>query len=315
MAKFFCLFILLITLHFSCTHEHSQHIPSEIRSYVDEFSSDAKDKGIDIDLKNFTLDVSFTSLPDAEGRCYFDGNKVQIDSNFWNRSNQIQRRFIVYHELGHCILDRRHDNTTLPNGECKSLMRGDVYNCSENLVSEKWWDYYLSELFVNNEELPAWYDLNEIPASVFIINFEKLDTTLAIDPDLERTKDLNCQLKLNPSENFQITFEYKDFPIGIIPKIKTNYFEFHQSFYGASLYLNYKNPVDPNSKMEIYSNESISFTDRNIKLTVKYKDNLMYFFTNNKLIHVSDIDFDSPISIYNLNFNFDTSVIIESGNI
>jgi hypothetical protein len=305
------IFISIFLLN-SCFHENSQSIPKELNSYVEDFFSDAIDNGINIKLEDFSLDISFTNLPESDGRCFFHGNKVLIDSIFWRNANSLRRKWLIYHELGHCVLDRRHYDETFINGECKSIMR-ENYDCSENLVSQKWNEYYLKELFVHNENLPYWYNLNEIPSTFYSTNYEKLDTVLLVEKDLERTLDLNYRFKLDPNKDFQISITYNNRPVGIVPKIRTEDFNFSVYTRGMEITLRYDDS-SPNSLHEIYSNkQEMLATD--IVLKVKYKNGILFFFVNDKLVHSSDYSFEKSISIYNLNFKYDTPISIEAGNI
>jgi len=53
-------------------------------------------------------------------------NDIAIDREVWDRSNESSKEWLVYHELGHCVLDRSHRNDRFENGMWKSLMRGDL---------------------------------------------------------------------------------------------------------------------------------------------------------------------------------------------
>lgn len=312
--KYICIFFYIILFNISCTHEPKQTIPVELQQYVDEFFKDARQKGINIDLTDFNLDISFANLPGADGRCYFSGNKVIIDSIFWKQAHPLRRRALLYHELGHCILNRRHENAQHRNGECKSIMRAD-YDCSENFVSEKWWDYYLNELFTSNQELPTWYDWNEKTTSTYIKNYENFDTTLYVDVNLERTPDLMYNFKLDHTKNFQISLHYHNFPIEIVPKIRTKFLQLSASSRYISIDFNYNFPFDYNLDMDVFRKTFETSSNQDIILTIKYKDKLLFFFVNQTLVHVCNYTITEPVSLYNINYKQPTPIQIEAGNI
>lgn len=309
--KIFNAFLLFILLN-SCTYDHYHIIPDEVEPFVNEFFQDAIRYGKNISLDDYVLNISFTNLNEADGRCHFDGNKILIDSYFWNNASQYNKRWLIYHELGHCILDRRHDDSSFPNGECKSIMRGG-FDCSENNVSELWWDYYLDELFKGKNNLPAWYDLNAKPALNYTSNYEKWDTTLMVDTNgLERTPDLLWTFGIDYTKDFQLVFYYPDPVHGIVPKLKTKSFVFSSNDTGTSIY-QYLSSDTQLSQIEIY--DSHESHGKSAKFTLKYKDKLVYFFKNDELIHICEYEFKQPLEIYNLNFRENTFLEIEAGNI
>ncbi|MFN8338496.1 MAG: hypothetical protein U0T36_05700 [Saprospiraceae bacterium] len=308
--KIFNVFLLFILLN-SCTYDHYHIIPDEVEPFVNEFFQDANRYGKNISLDQYMLNISFTNLNEADGRCYFDGNKILIDSYFWNNANQYIKRWLIYHELGHCILDRRHDESSFPNGECKSIMRGG-FDCSENIVSKLWWEYYLDELFNGKNSLPDWYDLNAKPVLNYTSNYEKWDTTLMVDNGLERTPDLLWTFTLDYKKDFQLVFYYPGPSKGIVPKLKTKSFLF-SSFYNRIVIYQYLSNDNDLNQTEIFESKNNNGGDT--KLTMKYKGKLLYFFKNDALIHISEYEFKQPIEIYNLNFRENTVIEIEAGNI
>ncbi len=61
----------------------------------------------------------------------------------------------MFHELGHAILQRAHDNSTLPNGDYKSIMVPEPTILYNEYTPEKR-IYYLDELFGVLSGLPSW---------------------------------------------------------------------------------------------------------------------------------------------------------------
>lgn len=84
-------------------------------------------------------------------RLWYDGRReIIISEQFYNdtKDDTLLLQATVFHELGHCVLDRDHDWEKTSNGErtiYKSLMYPYVFNSST--VYEDNYDYYHDELF------------------------------------------------------------------------------------------------------------------------------------------------------------------------
>ena len=89
-----------------------------------------------------------------DGVCYTygDGSKeIIIRQSFWNSASAIQRRVLVFHELGHCALGRAHDNETVEHSgkTYKASMMNEVIPSSMHFLSAE--NEYLTELFTLNK--------------------------------------------------------------------------------------------------------------------------------------------------------------------
>jgi len=49
---------------------------------------------------------------------------ILLDRKRWAQLDLPAQEALLFHELGHCLLDRRHDNRIVATGEWHSLMRG-----------------------------------------------------------------------------------------------------------------------------------------------------------------------------------------------
>jgi hypothetical protein len=110
------------------------------------------------------------------GQClvYDDANLIVVDSTFWANASDFNRRSVIFHELGHCLLGRPHktifyqglyknygstispdwDFMTHPNWPL-SLMH-NTYVKQDQLKSE--FDYYIRELFGEGGGVEANYN-------------------------------------------------------------------------------------------------------------------------------------------------------------
>lgn len=124
-------------------------IDKEFRSYHDEFMMDALKFGV---VPNFAFNVTiFSSLiaPKA-GRCFPYFNLVRINRNIWNNRSKDLRRILLYHEWGHCILNRGHSKlkVSLDTLKCPITIMypsiDDTGMCFKYLNG-----WYMEELFTN----------------------------------------------------------------------------------------------------------------------------------------------------------------------
>ena len=122
--------------------------------YFQSFEQEAQERGLFFVLKDLNIQGLIEHIDEASvaGHCKYGShidNEVTIDSGFWSRSNNTLREFVVFHELGHCVLLRDHDESVLSNGTCESLMRSGVQDCRDNYNTATR-DRYLDELFSEN---------------------------------------------------------------------------------------------------------------------------------------------------------------------
>lgn len=82
----------------------------------------------------------------AVGLCnYSPGHAaVTLSSPTWKNGSDTLREMLVFHELGHCLLGRSHDNARLSSGQPESLMNAVLFDEKTYLANR---DQYLKELF------------------------------------------------------------------------------------------------------------------------------------------------------------------------
>jgi len=80
---------------------------------------------------------------------YSDGKKaIEIKREFWDRSHDFDRQVLINHELGHCRLNRDH-NDSVHEGVKLSVMHSEaVYGT----LYDHYRSFYDTELFSNNVE-------------------------------------------------------------------------------------------------------------------------------------------------------------------
>lgn len=160
------LLLFLSILIVSCNSlETEVTIDPALQPYVDQFLIEAQNRGVNIDLQENGLIMQFeedVSTADYSGICRYriGTNEVGIDKEVWGRLDEVERDRLIYHELGHCVLDRGHRNDKFDNNIWVSLMRGDPLSGIELRMPVCYvWDrtsYYLDELFDEGVTAPEW---------------------------------------------------------------------------------------------------------------------------------------------------------------
>jgi len=170
-----CYLACIVFMIFGCASkddfEAVYDVPEEFEPIVETFIIEAASRGVDLTINNLIIRYDDSLEDNVCGR----SNTMDNDPGFQkiiliNTSkcwlNDQQKEALVFHEMGHCILGRSHDETLLPNNAPKSMMVKDdisVYSgciyalggdTSCNKTSRR--EYYLDELFDENTPVPDW---------------------------------------------------------------------------------------------------------------------------------------------------------------
>ncbi|NND34913.1 MAG: hypothetical protein HKN76_20170 [Saprospiraceae bacterium] len=152
-------FFLLMAffLIFSCQKESritEAYVDDELSQLFDQFVQEGLQRGVIIDFVKTPVEGFLDSSLGASvtGQCQHDSNnpdRVLINRSYWNRVTELQKEFLVFHELGHCYLQRSHLDDKNDRGECMSIMHSSSSAC-ENAYSLETRASYLDELFNSN---------------------------------------------------------------------------------------------------------------------------------------------------------------------
>lgn len=119
--------------------------------YFQAFQEEGERRGVSIDLaiSNISGEIAVIEEEGVAGTCLYGShitNHVTIDQAYWLRARDIEREYVVFHELGHCFLLRDHNDDFDRNGICVSVMHSGLTSCRNayNITNR---DYYLDELF------------------------------------------------------------------------------------------------------------------------------------------------------------------------
>jgi hypothetical protein len=144
--------VILLLVAYSCGKRQDlkrqfTSIHEDLQPYVDFYENE---KGSSL---NQSIGMGFKSLPYLNkektrkyvGICYefWNGEKeIHIDTEFWYNSTESQKRLLMLHELGHCDLDRDHEERLGVNGKPISIMFPSLFDWGENEEG------YIRELFL-----------------------------------------------------------------------------------------------------------------------------------------------------------------------
>lgn len=139
------------------TESISANIPSALAPYFETFREKALENNLIIDYEsaNITAEIKSINEGSVAGTCSTNGHDLRhitIDQNFWDQASHLLREMVVFHELGHCVLGRGHEESAFSNGICRSIMRSGLGTCRDAYIPQNR-DYFIEELFSSVEGL------------------------------------------------------------------------------------------------------------------------------------------------------------------
>ncbi len=180
------------------------------QKYVDRFIEEGANRGYNIDFSDTGLSLQFGTIPqDAAGICSELGSgtsgnhNIEIRKTYWESLTDTWKERLIFHELGHCELNRPHDNQVLSNGDWKSIMRGDPLPPDKTPIVNYTGtrrEYYIDELFNPSTPAPGWLNFS-VPFSDVT---EDQRTQIFSTSDVEEFEELTT---LTREDNFDIEVE------------------------------------------------------------------------------------------------------------
>ncbi len=147
------LFPFLFISFLSCQKEDNLIAPEvdeRLIFFFESFKQEGMLRGQNMTLAKVTGSITDIDTEGVLGRCNQNtsGSKhLVIDSLFWAKSDLLQKEYVIFHELGHCALDRRHLDTKNKDGTCVSMMQSGNGSCKLTYHSQNR-KIYLDELFL-----------------------------------------------------------------------------------------------------------------------------------------------------------------------
>lgn len=128
-----------------------ENVPTSLWSFFQAFEEEALRRGevINLNNRNLTAEIMEISETGVAGTCSYSShapNHIVIDETFFNQTSELYKEMVIFHELGHCVLFRGHEEGTNSDGTCASIMRSGVEGCYDNYRAATR-TAYLNELF------------------------------------------------------------------------------------------------------------------------------------------------------------------------
>lgn len=126
---------------------------STFSSYVAAFEAEAKVTTSDPSFVVGDIPINFGTPENNnfQGVCYIysDGTReIIVRANWWQSATDDDKESLIFHELGHCRLDREHDNSQTPTHDKASLMHEVIVR---GLTFQKHRSAYVNELFTQDK--------------------------------------------------------------------------------------------------------------------------------------------------------------------
>jgi len=150
------LVILALLLTASCATTRFYKVRDEFKPYIERFKTEAKPYEIKIE----DLYIKFHDFKGAPaiGDCrhavwnWHFVPLIRIDRDWWGRSSELAKELLIFHELGHCILSKKHNNNRVKDEIYPEFERPESI-MNEYVIAEEWYqaykEKYIKELFEN----------------------------------------------------------------------------------------------------------------------------------------------------------------------
>lgn len=117
------LYTLLVV---SCSTTNNVYQDSILEKYATEFSHMTGLDTSHIDIRFADLKQENGSLERTAGICYYKSRRILVDKVTWQTLTDNRRRWLMYHELGHCVNYADHIDGLDENQCPKSIMASMV---------------------------------------------------------------------------------------------------------------------------------------------------------------------------------------------
>lgn len=147
-------------------------VPKEVEPFVQAFRQAAQQRGQTVATDNLIITFGAIQARDVCGECLRQTGRtpritLSTDRTCWQAFNAFERECLVFHELGHCLLNRDHRSDRFPKGQYVSLMNPNdvaIYAPCQYALGGDDCDkrprraYYHDELFnpAASATVPAW---------------------------------------------------------------------------------------------------------------------------------------------------------------
>ncbi len=119
----------------ACQTNTEYIIDPAFEEYVSIFELEAFNRDVDVNVSALAINIEFASLEPRNllGQCLTYSNEsrtITIDKEIWSVLDDYEKEYLMFHELGHCVLGKDHFNGSNQNGICLSIMQDGSGSCS-----------------------------------------------------------------------------------------------------------------------------------------------------------------------------------------
>ena len=160
LAHTFTVFVLFTTV-IAC-NKYEPTIDPELIPYFDRFAEEAGLRGISFDYEDLEYEGFIQNLDALVGRGVLGFCQrimvrqpyptIYVDQDFWLAATDLEKEYVVFHEIGHCFLERDHQQPPLVDslGNCMSIMAAGTAACNSlDVYTPERRSMLLDELFSN----------------------------------------------------------------------------------------------------------------------------------------------------------------------
>jgi len=165
MIKYFSQLLVIFIIGstvYSCSN-YEPTIDPELIPYFDRFADEAALRGVVFDYEEEEYEGFICNIEDILGEDGILGYcqrvmvrqpypSIYLDRAFWDAATDLQKEYVVFHELGHCFLDRDHPSPVPVDslGNCMTMMAAGNASCNGiNVYDTDRRQMLLDELFSN----------------------------------------------------------------------------------------------------------------------------------------------------------------------
>jgi hypothetical protein len=110
--------VVFIAFLSGCGSGSGLNISAEFQSTFDTFKSELASRNVNIQINNLTIqmDQTLVGTPNT-AVCTIAWGKapvISVNPSIWSSLNIKDQEMVIFHELGHCILGRIHNDTMIP---------------------------------------------------------------------------------------------------------------------------------------------------------------------------------------------------------
>ncbi len=135
-------YVVIILLAGSCAKDEGPQyfVDGSIQPYFNRFMEEAAQRNLNIDLDSMMIsgDIRVINAQNVIGQCGHTDTEpsvVIVDKFYWDASSDLEREFVIFHELGHCALFKGHNDISDTQGNCVSIMTSGTSSCIINYTA------------------------------------------------------------------------------------------------------------------------------------------------------------------------------------